>query len=61
MDERQKQRVLMAVVAFNVVAMAYQFVFNTFPTFTYPKLLLAVGLGAVAGGLAYVVTMLTQK
>jgi hypothetical protein len=61
MDELQKQRVLVAVVVFNFVTMACQFSFNTGTSFTYPKLLLAVGVGVVAGAIGYVATMLTQK
>jgi hypothetical protein len=61
MDEIQKQRVIVAVVALNLTAMAYQFGFNRYPHFTYAKLALAIGLGLVAGGIAYVVTKLLQK
>jgi hypothetical protein len=61
MDETQKQRVMMAVVAFNLTAMAYQFGFNSGRHFTYPKLGLALGLGLVAAGIAYLVTKLLQK
>ena len=61
MDEIQKQRVLVAALAFNFTAMAYQLMFNSGLRFSYGKLGLAIVLGAVAGGIAYVVTMLTQK
>jgi hypothetical protein len=63
MDEQQKQRVLMAVLAFNVTAIGFQFVFNMgffgFG-FTWLKLVLAVVLGAIAAGVAYVGTQMTQ-
>jgi hypothetical protein len=61
MDEIQKPRVLVAILAFAWTAMAYQMIFNTGLTFTYGKLGLAIVLGAVVGGIAYVATMLTQK
>ena len=61
MDEIQKQRVLVAALAFNCTAIAYQMIFNTGLNFTYGKLGLAIVLGAVVGGIAYVATMLTQK
>jgi hypothetical protein len=63
MDEQQKQRVLMAVLAFNVTAIGFQFVFNMgffgFG-FTWLKIGLAVVLGAIAAGVAYVGTQMTQ-
>jgi hypothetical protein len=60
MDEPLKQRVMMSVLAFNVTAMGYQLFFNMGAAFTGLKLLLAVGLGLVAAGLAYLITMKTQ-
>lgn len=61
MDDLQKQRVLVAALAFNCTAMAYQLIFNTGLSFSYGRLGLAIVLGAVAGGIAYLATMLTQK
>ena len=63
MDEQQKQRVLVAILAFNVTAIGFQLVFNMgffgF-SFTWLKLTLALILGAVAAGVAYVGVQMTQ-
>ncbi len=64
MDEQQKQRVMMAIVAFNMVIIAYQIIFNSglfgFP-FSVGKLLIGLVVAAVIGGVAYVVAGLTQR
>jgi hypothetical protein len=41
--------------------MAVQLIFNTGLSFSYGKLGLAMVLGLVVGGVAYGVTLLTQK
>jgi hypothetical protein len=64
MDESQKQRVMVAIVAFNLTIITYQLVFNMnlfgFP-FTVIKLLLGLVLAAVVGGAAYFGAQFMQR
>lgn len=55
MDEQAKQALLVAVLAFNIVIILFQVLFNGFPgfisdTFTVPKLLGGLLLAAAIGG-----------
>ncbi len=64
MDEQQKQRVMMAIVAFNIVIIAFQIIFNSglfgFP-FSVGRLLIGLVIAAVVGGIGYVVAGLMQR
>ena len=51
--EETKQPLLAAVLAFNVVFMGYQFMFNWYPNFTLSGALLGALTGAVTGGAVF--------
>jgi hypothetical protein len=53
MDENLKQPLLVAAIAFSWAAMAYQWIFNMGLSFSYGKLLIATGIGVVAGAIAF--------
>jgi hypothetical protein len=64
MDESQKQRVMLAIVAFNLTIITYQLIFNMNMfgfTFTWVKLALGLVLAAVVGGAAYVGAQFMQR
>ena len=50
MDEELKQPLLIAVLSFNIVFVAYQFLFNWFPNFTMFGAFIGALIGAVVGG-----------
>lgn len=52
MSEDLKQRLLTAIVAFNLVLIAYQVIWNSNP-FSVTGLLLGIVLGAAAGGATF--------
>ncbi len=53
MDDAQKNRVMTAVVVFNIVLIAFQFFFNWGPDFSWLNLALGALVAGVAGGAAY--------
>ncbi len=61
MDDQQKQRVMMAIIAFNLTVLVFQFAFNWGDAFTWGKLGLAVLLGAIVGGVTYGAMQVLQK
>lgn len=55
---------MVAIIAFNITAMGFQFAFNfgrAVPGEFFTKLLMAIGLGLVVGVIGYFVTGLLQK
>lgn len=52
MDESIKQNAMIAFLVFNVTVIGYQVVLNSNP-FSYGRLFLGLGIGAVAAGIAY--------
>jgi hypothetical protein len=61
MDESQKQRVMIAIIAFNLTIITYQLVLNMGESFTWLKLLGGIVLAAVVGGGAYLGAQFMQK
>ena len=64
MDDAQKQRLLVAIIAFNLTVLIFQVVFNMGMfgfAFTWGKLALAVVLGAVVGGGTYGAMQFLQR
>jgi hypothetical protein len=61
MDESQKQRVMIAIIAFNLTIITFQLVFNMGESFTWLKLLGGLLLAAVVGGGAYLGAQFMQK
>lgn len=59
MDDNQKQRVMMAVLAFNFVIIAYQIFFNW--QFSFLKFLLGALIAGACAALAYFATQMSQK
>lgn len=64
MDDKTKQNVMVAIVAFNIAAILFQFIFNMgYFGFAYStvKLMLALVVGAIAAGIGFYVSHLQQK
>jgi hypothetical protein len=61
MDESQKQRVMYAIIAFNLTIITYQVIFNMGESFTWLKLLGGIVLAAVIGAGAYFGGQFMQK
>jgi hypothetical protein len=57
MDDKTK----FSIIAFNVVFLLYQFIFNWGDSFTWGKLFLAFLLGTVAAGATFGVMMQMKK
>lgn len=57
MDERTKQRVLLAVVAFNITVIGFQLLFNFGDAFTWTRALIGFACGLVAAGVGYGIGM----
>ena len=56
-----KNRILIPIVVFNIVFMAYQFFFNWFETFTWGGLFMGLLIGAVAAGITLGAMMAIKK
>ncbi len=61
MDELLKQRLMMAIVAFNLTIIIYQVGFNSGGSFTMLKVFIGVAIAAAAAAAAYVATQMTQR
>ncbi len=63
MDEKQKQRVMAAVLVFNLILIFYQIFFNgfLFGEFTIVKLLIGLLLSAAGAGATYLAVQFAQK
>ena len=64
MDDKMKQNVMVAIVAFNIAVILFMIVFNMGMfgfTFTMVKLLLALVVGAMAAGIGFYVSFLKQQ
>ena len=65
MDEQLKQRVLMAVLAFNLIIIAYQILFNSGlvfgDAFSWGRLAIGLLIAVAGAGVAYVVVQKTQS
>ena len=60
MDD-QKNQILIAVAVFSVIVMLYQFVLNSGDDFSYLGVVIAMTIGAVAAGIAFVVVGMMKK
>jgi hypothetical protein len=56
-----KNTILIPVVVFNIVFMAYQFFFNWFESFTWGGLFIGLLVGAVAAGISFGVLSVIKK
>ena len=54
-------RILLAIVVFNIVFMVYQFFFNWYGSFTWGGLFTGLLIGAAAGGLTFGVMTVVKK
>ena len=61
MNEQLKQRVMTAVVGFNLTIIAYQLGFNWGEDFSWTKLLLGLVIAVVVGGVVYVGMQFMQR
>ena len=64
MDEQRKQCILMAILVFNLIIIAFQIVFNSGlfgNEFSWLKLLIGLVVAAVAAGITYFVVQKTQN
>lgn len=61
MDESQKQRIMLAIIAFNITIIGYQLIFNMGASFTIIKLLAGLVLAAGVAGAAYGAAMFMGK
>lgn len=52
MDDVTKQKIMFSVIAFNIVVVAYQLVFNSDP-FEFSNLIKGLLIGAAVGGLVF--------
>ena len=52
MDDVTKQKLMFSVIAFNIVVVAYQLLFNSNP-FEFSRLIIALLIGAVVGGIVF--------
>lgn len=53
MDDSVKQRMMVAFVAFNIVMILFQFLFNFGDAFTWGKLFMGLVVAGVAGAIAF--------
>jgi hypothetical protein len=60
MDD-QKNQILIAVAVFSVIVMLYQFILNSGDDFSYLGVVIAMTIGAVGGGIAFVVAGMMKK